>query len=82
MAPQGSYKMAISPPLQARFIKEGDIPDNIQRYEEEVYRDYNTMTVRTRGQDNQIRELEKKLETKNKEQEKKLKNLIAYYYKR
>lgn len=82
MRPGEVYKMAISQPLQARTIGRGDIPNYVQTQTEEIYQDYNTMTIRTRGQDNQIRELEKKLETKNKEQEKKLKNLIAYYYKR
>jgi hypothetical protein len=48
----------------------------------ELYDDPNTMTVRTRHQDEQIKKLQEELKDKKEKEELKLKNLIAYYYKR
>lgn len=49
---------------------------------EEVYRDVNSMSVRTRHQDKEINRLKDELKEKKIERTKKLENLIAYYYKR
>lgn len=49
---------------------------------DEIYKDHNTMTYRSKKQDREIQRLNEQLENKKQTAERDLKSLIAYYYKK
>lgn len=81
MAQSYYQKIPIIPPVQ---VFRGDMPpgSTSQMQYEEVYQDHNTMTIRTRGQDEQIKRLEAELQEKKKDKRKKLESIIGYFYKK
>lgn len=62
-------------------ISSGYGEPSLSKYDE-VWFDPNTLTYKTRHQEEQIRELKEQLENKKKEREKSLKSIIGYFYKK
>ena len=74
-------KIPIIPEPRAYISTDGTIPYESTQYEE-VYQDYNTMTVRTKGQDREIERLKEEIRKKDEQRKQKVGDFIAYYYKR
>jgi hypothetical protein len=71
-----SWKMPNMRQPQVRIYHADDMPVSVMEYDE-VYYDYNRNCYTTRHQTEEIKQLEKMLEEKERD----TKNLIAYYFK-